>query len=105
MTRYPCWYVRLILVDAMNRLTPLTLHCPLIIMLSSIQRVRALFTPSQAGYAPISTDPDASVEIDHEATRLAGRHQSPRDVYQCFWILGAGVLLPWNGKLEHCAEG
>lgn len=64
-------------------------------MLSVLQRVRNVLAPSDVAYTPIATDPDAP---DSEATRLAGRHQSPRDVYLCFWALGAGVLLPWNGK-------
>ncbi|BEJ01018.1 hypothetical protein CcaverHIS631_0508750 [Cutaneotrichosporon cavernicola] len=64
-------------------------------MLSNIQqRVRTLLSPEIA-YTPIATDPDAP---NGEGTHLSGRHQG-RDVYLCFWVLGAGVLLPWNALM------
>lgn len=82
-------------------------------MFSSIQtRVRRVFEPSasEAHYAPLPVDPDASASTDIEpveATPLRDGHRvapdvhrSARDVYVCFWLLGAGVLLPWNGKLR-----
>lgn len=71
-------------------------------MLGPLQRLRSLLLPpdtqAQAGYTPIATDPDAPADLALDTER-GTRPRQGRDVYLCFWVLGAGVLLPWNGEL------
>lgn len=51
-----------------------------------------------ANYAPIASEEGAPPQ---PAPRREAdlRTREGRDVYICFWALGAGILLPWNGKL------
>lgn len=54
---------------------------------------RRLLVPAEqpAGYEPI-----AGEERDAEAVPVVPP-ESSRRVYLSFWVLGAAVLLPWNG--------
>lgn len=68
--------------------------------------LRRLFDPLEetaSGYQPIAAE-----ERDAETAALTPPVStgSGRKIYLSFWVLGAAVLLPWNGEaaLECCAD-
>lgn len=68
--------------------------------------------PDPAEYQPVipsnavNADPADPATLDHIDRQLG--HGAARDVieyenvkvYFCFWVLGAGVLMSWNGELR-----
>lgn len=66
---------------------------------------------SREGYAPISAE-ETRVGSSEQGRQASLPPPSPirarngKDVYFCFWALGAGILLSWNGKCDgsRCAE-
>lgn len=57
--------------------------------------------PQLAGYEAIGAEEDESAgrEPSHVDASAHQRAASQKGVYWAFWILGAGVLLAWNGEL------
>lgn len=65
--------------------------------------------PSTVGYEAIDSDDATTSHVAGSQSDLAVE-ESGRAVYWCFWALGAGVLLSWNGMqlfflLRTYAEG
>jgi hypothetical protein len=58
--------------------------------------------PQLVGYEAIGTEEDDTTGRDpsHVDGSAHQRAASQRGVYWAFWILGAGVLLAWNGAHE-----
>ena len=52
--------------------------------------------PPSPGYEPVDTGSE-QVEFPHSRRPKS----DDRGVYWCFWALGAGVLLSWNGQLQN----
>ena len=52
----------------------------------------------EAGYEVIGGDDHEHDELVLSTESLPPRIQDDKRVYQAFWILGAGVLLSWNGE-------
>jgi hypothetical protein len=59
---------------------------------TSFSTPRDPLSSREIGYTPLHND--ASTPFDSTA-----RVKDGRGVYWAFWILGAGVLLAWNGQL------
>ena len=52
--------------------------------------------PPDAGYEVIAGDEHDELVLSTGS--LPPRIQDDKRVYQAFWVLGAGVLLSWNGR-------
>jgi len=61
-------------------------------MLKSFKSVLSGQAENSAGYQAVSVGDEA----EEERQESGKRHE--RKVYYCFWALGAGVLLSWNGE-------
>jgi hypothetical protein len=67
--------------------------------------VRSFFTQptsTRQGYAPISAD-EAAPPPPAPASPVL-RSRDGKDVFICFWALGAGGMLSWNGELTLYAQ-